>query len=120
MKYNALSIVWPNGSKIASGEKKLEIRSWTPPADFDFKGDLLIVENNNFLRKEGEIDPAGKPVALVKIKNVRPFRADDLLDACWDKWEPGLFAWELTDVRPLKSDKVAVAARKIYELEIDL
>ncbi|QLY23993.1 ASCH domain-containing protein [Bdellovibrio sp. KM01] len=118
MKYNALSIVWPNGSKIASGEKKLEIRSWKPPEGF--QGDLLIVENHNFLRKEGEIDPAGKPVALVKIKNVRPFMAGDLLDACWDKWEPGLFAWEVTDVRPIKSDKVAVAARKIYELEIDL
>ena len=50
MKYNALSIVYPNGTRIASGEKKLEIRSWTPPEGFE--GDLLIIENHNFLKKE--------------------------------------------------------------------
>ncbi|WP_413578540.1 ASCH domain-containing protein [Bdellovibrio sp. HCB290] len=120
MQYKALSIVYPNGSKIASGEKKLEIRSWTPPEDFDFSHDLLIVENHNFLRKPGETDPEGRPVALVKIKNVRPFMAGDLLDACWNEWKPGLFAWEVTDVRPIKSDKVVLAAREIYELELEL
>lgn len=118
MKYNALSIVYPNGTRIASGEKKLEIRSWTPPEGFE--GDLLIVENHNFLKKEGEIDPKGKPVALVRIKAVRSFMAGDLLDACWSKWEPNLYAWEVTDVRPIHSDKTVVAARKIYQVEIEL
>ena len=120
MNYKALSIVWPNGSKIASGEKRLEVRSWLPPADFDFSEDLLIVENHNFLRRDGETDPKGKPVALVKIKGIRPFMAGDLLDACWNEWKPGLFAWEVTDVRPIKSDKIVLAAREIYSLEVDL
>ncbi|MBO9667080.1 MAG: ASCH domain-containing protein [Bdellovibrio sp.] len=117
MKYNALSIVYPNGSKIASGEKKLEIRSWKPPEGFE--GDLLIVENYHFLREDGQTDPNGHPVALVKIKNVRPFLASDLFAACWTQWEPNLYAWEVTDVRPIKSDKIVLAARKIYELELE-
>lgn len=116
MKYKALSIVYPNGSRIARGEKTIEVRSWLPPEGF--KGDLLIVENYNFLRKEGETDPEGKPVALVKIKNVRPFMAGDILAACATKWEPGYYSWELTDVRPISSSENVMAARQIYEVDL--
>lgn len=78
----------------------------------------MIVENYNFLRKEGETDPEGRPVAIVKIKNVRPFMASDLLASCWSKWEPNLYAWEITDVRPLVSNQQVLAARGIYEVEL--
>ncbi|WP_374073481.1 GNAT family N-acetyltransferase [Bdellovibrio bacteriovorus] len=117
MKYKALSIVYPNGSRIARGEKTIEVRSWMPPEGFE--GDLLIVENYNFLRKEGETDPEGKPVALVKIKNVRPFMAGDILAACATKWEPGYYSWELTDVRPISSSENVLAARQIYEVDLN-
>ena len=66
MKYRALSIVYPSGSKIAAGE----------------------------------IDPDGQAVALVKIKNVRPYLESDIPLACASRWEPGYYSWELTDIRP--------------------
>jgi hypothetical protein len=64
-----LSIVSPSRTKIARGEKTIEVRSWTP--NIAMGEDLLIVENQNFLHSEGEADPNGKPVAIVKIKNIR-------------------------------------------------
>ena len=118
MKFKTLSIVYPNGTKIARGEKTIEVRSWHPPADFE--GDLLIVENKKILRNEGETDLEGTPVALVKIKKVRTYEDSDILAACASKWEPGYFSWELTDIRPLNSSLQVLAARGIYEIELDL
>lgn len=118
MKYKALSIVYPNGTRIANGEKTIEVRSWLPPESFN--EDLLIVENKNFLRQEGEIDPDGTPVAIVKIKNVRPFEESDIPAACATRWEPGYYSWELTNVRKIHSLQKTVAARGIYEVEIEL
>jgi hypothetical protein len=118
MKFKTLSIVYPSGTKIARGEKTIEVRSWQPPADFE--GDLLIVENKKFLRKEGEVDPEGKPVAIVKIKRVRTYEESDIPAACASRWEPGYFSWELTDVRPLSSSIQVLAARGIYETELSL
>lgn len=71
MKYKALSIVYPGGQKIASGEKTIEVRSWQPPLDFD--GDFVFVENHTYLRKEGDIDLEGKAVAIARIKRVREY-----------------------------------------------
>lgn len=116
-KYKALSIVYPGGQKIAQGLKTIEVRSWQPPADFT--GDLLIVENHKFLRNDGESDPAGKPVALVKIKRVREYVESDIPAACASRWDPGYYSWELTDVRPIESSLQVPAERNIYDLEID-
>lgn len=118
MKFKTLSIVYPSGTKIARGEKTIEVRSWQPPVDFE--GDLLIVENKNFLRNEEDTDPEGTPVALVKIKKVRTYEESDISAACASRWEPGYFSWELTDVRPLNSTTQVLAARGIYETELNL
>ena len=118
MKFKTLSIVYPGGTKIACGEKTIEVRSWRPPVDFN--GDLLVVENKTFLRNEGDIDPEGTPVALVKIESVRVYEESDILAACASRWEPGYFSWELTDVRPLNSTTQVLAARGIYETELHL
>lgn len=116
IKFKALSIVYPSGTKIARGEKTIEVRSWLPPEGFN--EDLLIIENKNFLRKEGEIDPDGTPVAIVRIKSVRPFEESDIAAACATKWEPGYYSWELTDVRPINSLEKVIAARGIYQVEL--
>ncbi|MDG0816434.1 ASCH domain-containing protein [Bdellovibrio svalbardensis] len=116
--YNALSIVYPNGTRIADGSKTIEVRSWKPPEGF--KGDLLIVENYHYLREDGITDPHGKPVALVKIKNVRPFMAGDMLAACATKWVPGYYSWELEDIRPITSTETVMAARNIYTVKATL
>ncbi|MCM2279062.1 MAG: ASCH domain-containing protein [Oligoflexia bacterium] len=71
MKIKCISIVSPNGARIARGEKTLEIRSWMP--NLESEEDLLVVENHTFLREEEAVDPDGKPVALVKIGKVREY-----------------------------------------------
>lgn len=116
MKLKALSIVYPGGQMIASGKKTIEVRSWRPPTDLT--GDLLIVENHKFLKSEGELDPDGRPVAIVKIKNVRDYVESDIPAACASRWDPGYYSWELVDVRPVTSDEKVLAARGIYDLEI--
>lgn len=112
----ALSIVFPGGSKIASGEKILEIRSWKP--ELSPEDDLLIVENNKFLRNEEDTD-LGKVVAVVRVKRVREYLESDIPAACGSRWEPGYFAWELDKVRSVKSKENVLAARGIYEIEFE-
>lgn len=115
-KVSAISIVAPNGTRIAKGQKTIEVRSWLPtiPAGKD----LLIVENKVFLREEGASDPNGKAVAIVQIKNVREYLETDIPAACASRWEPGYYSWELANVRPLVSDRSVLAARGIYEVEM--
>jgi hypothetical protein len=50
--------------------KILEVRRWKP--DLAPSEDLLIVENGRFLHRDGDHDEAGVPVAIVKVKTVRP------------------------------------------------
>jgi hypothetical protein len=116
VKIKAISIVAPSGSKIASGEKTLEVRKWVP--DLTPHEDILIVENKFFLGDMISVDPDGYALAVVKIVHVRPFTLDDLAAACASSFEDGWFAWELSDVRPLANPISALAARKIYELDI--
>jgi len=107
--------VHPNGSRIASGEKTLEIRRWRPA--LDPSQDLLIVENGRFLHAEGDQDEDGVAVAIVRVKAVRAFIPDDVPAACASYFEEGWFAWELSDVRPLPHPFKALAARGIYDIE---
>lgn len=111
----ALSIVAPSGSRIASGQKTLEVRRWTPSLRAD--EDLLIVENGRFLRNEGDEDYGGRVVAIVRVAATRPFVCEDMAAACGSYFEEGWLAWELTDVRPLSSNIQVKAARGIYELD---
>lgn len=113
----AISIVYPNGSRIALGEKRIEVRSWLPREGFS--EDLLVIENSVYLMAEGDTDPNGVPVALVKIKRVRSYLEADIPDACASRWEPGYYSWELTDVRPVNSKTTLPAARGIYEVDFN-
>ncbi|MNM88721.1 ASCH domain protein [compost metagenome] len=111
----ALSIVRPNGSRIASGEKTLEVRRWY--ANLDPTEDLLIVENGRFLHVDGEEDADGTSVAIVRVKAIRPFVFADMQAACASRFEEGWLAWELDDVRPIESALPTRAARGIYEVD---
>lgn len=111
----ALSIVRPNGSRIASGEKALEVRRWH--ANLDPTEDLLIVENGRFLQTDGEEDADGIAVAIVRVKAIRPFVFADMQAACASRFEEGWLAWELCDVRPIDSSLSIRAARGIYEVD---
>ncbi|WP_275094639.1 ASCH domain-containing protein [Pseudomonas faucium] len=108
-------MVRPSGSRIAAGEKTLEVRRW--PADLTPSEDLLIVENGRFLHAEGEEDADGIAVAIVRVKAVRPFVLADMQAACASYFEEGWLAWELSDVRPIESAMPVRAARGIYEVD---
>lgn len=111
----ALSIVRPSGQRIASGEKTLEVRRWSPNlTPFE---DLLIVENGRFLRQEHDEDYDGIPVAIVKVKAVRPFTLSDMEAACASYFEDGWLAWELVSVRPIQTTDRILAARGIYNVD---
>ncbi|MCR5944309.1 ASCH domain-containing protein [Ochrobactrum sp. XJ1] len=114
----ALSIVAPSGSKIVSGLKTLEVRRWSPSLRPD--EDLLIVENDRFLRADGEEDQDGRAVAIVRIASVRPFLHSDMAAACANYFEEGWLAWELTNIRQITYSKPVLAARGIYEFSIDI
>lgn len=111
----ALSIVRPSGSRIASGEKILEVRRWHP--DLDPSEDLLIVENGRFLHNDGDEDGDGIAVAIVRVKAVRPFIPADMQAACASYFEDGWLAWELADVRPVTRPVTIRAAQGIYEVD---
>ncbi len=82
--------------------------------------DLLIVENDRFLHGDGDHDENGTPVAIVKVKAVRPFTLADMVTACASYFEDGWLAWELVDMRPIQFDARVVAARGIYEVDFPL
>ncbi|MDD1997280.1 ASCH domain-containing protein [Pseudomonas putida] len=107
-------MVRPSGSRIASGQKTLEVRRWHP--DLQPTEDLLIVENGRFLHADGEEDDDGIAVAIVRVKAVRPFILADMEAACASYFEDGWLAWELSDIRPISPVTIR-AARGIYEVD---
>ncbi len=116
-KYFALSIVAPGGDHIRSGKKTLEIRKWQP--DTVPLRDLLIVQNSIRLSRSGTAeDPHGITVALVDIAAVTEWRKEDLQASCGSNWEPGWFAWKITNVRPFPCATTVPAKLRIYEVEI--
>lgn len=115
----ALSVFHPGGSRIATGEQTIEVRGWRP--DLCVGEDLAIVENHKPLTFDGDTDLNGRVVAIVKLKAVRPFTTADLGRACALFFEEGKYAWELTDVRPIKPPRGPVTATcKIYDIDVGL
>lgn len=96
------------------GEKTLEVRRWSP--NISAREDLLIVENDRFLRQDGDEDQDGRAVAIVRVATVRPFIESDVPAACASFFEEGWLAWELTDIRPVRSSEKILAARGLYEV----
>ena len=112
----ALSIVKPAGRRIASGQKTIEVRRWRP--DLAVDEDLIIVENERYLLRDGDEDPDGRVVAIVRVAAVRPWMESDLKASCVATFEAGWLAWELHSVRPVTSDMPVLAARRFYELAL--
>ncbi len=111
----ALSIVDPHGSNIAVGRKTLEVRSWRPES-LPVR-DLLIVENSRFLSAENPIDLGGKAVAIVDVEEVHEWQPSEVEAACSNGWEPGYWAWSLSNVRLITNGAIVLAKRKLYEVE---
>ena len=110
----ALSIVSPGGARIATGLKTIEVRRWRP--DLAPDEDLIIVQNVRYLMKEGDEDPDGRVVAIVRVGAVRPFTRADMQAACATTFEEGWLGWDLHTVRPVTSSPAVLAARRLYKL----
>jgi len=115
MQMNALSIVHPAATKIATGEKTLEIRSWKPPAIP--LHDLLIVENRRRLDREGDIDPEGWAVAVIDVTSVRDWTEEDAQRG-GHVFVPGYHAWVIANVRKMDPPFRAQAERLIYQVNV--
>jgi len=114
----AISIVGPHGSNIASGKKVLEVRSWRPEA-LPIR-DLLIVENSSFLSADNPIDLDGRVVAIVDVEEIHEWQPTEVEAACSNGWEPGYWAWTLSNVRPVTNVATVPAKRKLYEVDYRL
>lgn len=112
----ALSIVGPHGSNIAAGKKTLEVRSWRP--EFLPVRNLLIVENSSFLSADSPIDLGGKAVAIVDVEEIHEWQPSEVEAACSNGWEPGYWAWSLSNVRPITNGTAVPAKRKLYEVDM--
>jgi hypothetical protein len=112
----ALSVVKPAGQRIAHGQKTIEVRRWVPNLATD--QDLMIVENERYLLREGDENPGGRVVAIVRVGAVRPWTMVDLEASCAASFERGWLAWELHSVRPVTSTTPVLAARRLYELAL--
>lgn len=90
-----LSVKNPYAGWIADGVKTIELRSWYT----HYRGPVVICAS-----QRGETQDHGMPdgVArcLVTLSEVRPFLPTDSV-AAHNPWRPGLYAWVLTDRRPL-------------------
>lgn len=115
MQFNALSIVYPAATKIADGQKTLEIRSWKPP--IVPLRDLVIVENHRRLDRDGDVDPDGLAVALVDIEQVREWTPEDA-QRDGHTFVRGYYAWVIANVRPVTPPQRVLAARLIYQVDL--
>lgn len=121
----AISIQQPFAALIATGQKRLEIRTWQTDyrgqllicagakshslLDFyDFKSEILGLLNNSaksrFHVKKELAFAFGKAICVVDLVGVRQFKKGNVMenDACID-WYPGAFAWELENPRMIES-----------------
>ena len=97
-----LSVRQPHASRIASGQKTLEIRTWSTR----YRGPLIICASSQRDRRFRDL-PSGVTVCVVDLIDIRDFTDSDSAAACFD-FEPGddFFAWVLSDPRPLPAVSV--------------
>ena len=90
-----LSIKNPYAGWIADGSKTIELRSWR----CHYRGPVIICASARGDTTDHGM-PNGVSRCLVTLVDIRPFTRADAR-AAKNTWRPGLFAWVLTDCRPL-------------------
>ena len=92
----ALSIHPVFAGLILIGDKTVECRSW----DTSYRGDLLICSTAKIIK---DTIP-GHALCVATLADVVPFTKKHLKAACMEPkdFAPGLFAWMLEDIRPIK------------------
>jgi len=126
----ALSTRQPFAALIASGQKRLETRTWSTDYrgpllictgtqghslfDFyDMKSQILGLQNNSakdrYFLDKALICAYGCALCVVDLVGIQTFKCGKAMedDACCD-WYPGAFAWELENVRLVEPVKISV------------
>jgi len=123
----AISIKQPWAQLIATGQKTIELRSWQTK----HRGPLLIVSSlapdSDLMKKTGKINTAGAhwltdkharnglngfyqlgaAVCLVNLVNVEPYNGKKHAPGALADFDaPGLFAWQLSNPRPVNPVKI--------------
>ncbi|MDT8997784.1 hypothetical protein RQP53_00680 [Paucibacter sp. APW11] len=102
----ALAVLSPAGKLIAQGRHRIELRSWQPPV-LPLRN-LLIVESQRQVAAEGQWDPEACGVALVDVLSVSPWSG-----------APGMYAWELSNIRPICPKLCPLPARSgLYSVNL--
>ena len=137
----SISIMQPFAGLIATGQKRLETRTWST----DYRGPLLICAgakshdlfvsynvqikilslNNYSAKSRFKIDKKiawtlGKALCVVDLVGIQPFKKGKTMedDACVD-WYPDAFAWELENPRLIDPFDVKGKLR-IFEVDDSL
>lgn len=90
----ALSIHPVYAMSIVAGQKTVECRTWTT----NYRGDILICSTAK--KEKGSIP--GHALGVVTLDDIVPFQRKHLKGAMMDYYEPGEYAWILTNPRPIK------------------
>lgn len=108
----ALSVRQPWASKIASGEKSLEIRTWSTK----YRGPLLIC-----VSASPKIDglPHGVALCVVDVLDCRRVTADDAAAACCDVDPLAEFAFVLANPRPLEVTPAIKGRLGFFDVDLD-
>jgi len=116
--YKALCVIDPVGEMIASGKKTIEVCGWGP-GEISPGQDLLIVQRK-VSPEEGSLrNPSGRALALVCLKEIRPFVYADRAAAKTERFEEGLWAWVFSNPRRLAGRVNVHASHGIYEVDLD-
>lgn len=92
----AISVQNPWAHYITTGEKTIEVRSWST----EHRGDLLIC-SSSAPKIPGMI--SGHALCIVSLDDVTPFKKKHVEAACLDEMpDEGSYAWHLSNVRLIK------------------
>lgn len=108
----ALSVRQPWASKIANGEKTIEVRTWKS----SFRGPLLIC-----VSQSPKIDslPTGVALCVVDVIDCRPITHSDASAACCEVDPSSEFAFVLANVRSISPFPVK-GKLSFFDVDFDL
>jgi len=110
MIVKAIAIYQPWASKIASGEKTIETRTWQTR----YRGELLIISTKRPFYADL---PVGKALAFVDLVDCRSMIREDER-AAYCRMDPELYSWVLGNIRVIKNPFDVIGRQGIFEVEL--
>lgn len=107
----ALSIHQPWASKIESGDKTIETRTWST----NYRGEILIVSARRHCTEWPKL-PLGQALCLAMIIDCHRMTRADEVAACCSLYE-GAYAWVLKHIQPIRHFPVA-GRQGLYNVEL--